>query len=99
MVVLPQPLGPTMAMNCDSLISKLTSSTARMELSLVRFPYDGYSNSPERVLHTKIPDLVMTADNSSITFLGTPDMSTDFKKYYDTSFTNHEYSRVIGSES
>ena len=72
-----------------------TQKIDNLELSLVRFPYEGYSNSPERVLHTKIPAVVMTSDNSGITFLGTPDMSTSFKIYYDTSFANHSYSRVI----
>ena len=66
-----------------------------LALKLVRFPYGGYSNSPERVMHTTIPKLAPTADNSAIQFFGPPDMSLDIKRYYDDSFNSHRYSRVI----
>lgn len=66
-----------------------------LALDLVRFPYGGYSNSPDRVLHVKIPRLAMTADNSSLSYFGPPDFSVDFKKYFDSTFNTHRYSRVI----
>ncbi len=67
-----------------------------LELALVRFPYGGYSNSPDRVPHVKIPRLISTNDNSALTYFGPPDFSLDFTKYYDSTFNTHEYSRVVG---
>jgi len=64
-------------------------------LDLVRFPVGGYSNSPERVLHAKIPQLTADPSGAALSYFGPPDMSLDFIKYYDSSFKNHRYSRVI----
>ena len=66
-----------------------------LELKLVRFPYGGYSNSPDRVLHTEIPKLAPTSDNTAISFFGPPDFNLDIKRYFDDSFNSHKYSRVI----
>lgn len=67
-----------------------------LKLDLVRFPYEGYSNSPDRIPHVKIPKLVSTPNNTSLTYFGPPDFSLDFTKYYDSSFNTHRYNRVIG---
>ncbi len=67
-----------------------------IELDLVRFPYGGYSNSPDRVPHVKIPRLVSTQNNTALSYFGPPDFSLDFTKYYDSTFNTHQYSRVIG---
>ena len=66
-----------------------------IKLDLVRFPYGGYSNTPERVLHAKIPQITALPDHSSLSYLGPPDMSLNFVKYYDNSYRHHRYSRVI----
>jgi hypothetical protein len=65
-------------------------------IDLVRFPFDGYSNSPGLVPHIKIPRLAMTKDDSAIIFLGPPDQSMFFKIYYDFTHHNHKYSRIVG---
>lgn len=79
------------ALNLDYFTQKIEN----IPLKLVHFPFSGYSNSPERVPHTKIPGLVTTSDNSALSYFGPPDFSVDFYKYFDTGFQAHQYSRVI----
>lgn len=67
-------------------------------LDLVQFPFAGYSNSPSLVPHIKLYRIAMTRDNSSIIYLGPPDMSHNIKAYYDFMYQNHQYCRVIGKQ-
>lgn len=80
------------SLNLEYFMQKLDN----LELALVRFPYGGYSNSPDRVPHVKIPRLVSTTDNSALSYFGPPDFSLDFTKYFDSTFNTHNYSRVVG---
>lgn len=81
-----------MALNPEYFAQRIEN----IPLDLVRFPYGGYSNSPGLVPHFKIPRLAMTRDDSAVIYLGPPDQSFNIKVYYDHSFKNHIYSRVIG---
>lgn len=65
-----------------------------MVIALKPFPITG-GHPVKRVPHLEIPRPALTADNSAITYLGPADMSLDFVKYYDESFNEHKYNRVI----
>ncbi len=64
-------------------------------LDLVHPPVGGFSTGPKKVHHFSLPRLAMTQDDTSLIYVGPPDFSINFKKYFDTSFKNHKYSRVI----
>lgn len=58
------------------------------------FPYGTENNIA--VLHTRIPRLAMTVDNTSLTYFGPPDMSFVFKAYFNPAdLKTHQYSRII----
>jgi len=67
-----------------------------IEIDLRIFPLNS-GHPSKRVPHIKIPRPIMTIDNSAIVYLGPADLSMDFVKYYDASFNNHRYNRVIGN--
>ena len=68
-------------------IPKLTSSI---------FPEEGLIESNQPVLMTRIPKLAMTADNSSILYLGPKDMSLNIKTYFSYDDVRmHKYTRTI----
>lgn len=66
----------------------------QLVMDMVPFPI-GSGHPVKRVAHVTLPRPVMTVGNQSITFFGPADMSLDFVKYYDSSFNEHQYSRVI----
>jgi len=77
-------------------LEHFAQSKDNIDIDLRTFPLKSEHPS-KRVPHIKIPRPVMTTDNSAIIYLGPADLSMDFVKYYDASFNNHKYSRVIGN--
>lgn len=65
------------------------------DINYANFPYEGSSYFGKRVQHLKIPRPAMTVDNSAVIYLGPSDLSLNFVKYYDFSFNEHVYKRVI----
>ena len=85
-------LSDTGKLNRTALAQKITG----IELKFDKFPITGFSDSNQPVLVATVPKLAMTADNSSILYLGPSDMSINLKKYYDIdALKTHKYSRVI----
>lgn len=85
-------LSETGKLNPDNFTQKIEGDSMKIEMK--PFPITG-GHPVKRVAHVEIPRPAMTADNSAITFLGPADMSIDFVKYYDSSYNEHSYSRVI----
>ena len=77
-------------------LAHFTQSKDNIDIDLVVFPLKS-GHPSKRVPHIKIPRPVMTIDNSAILYLGPADLSMDFVKYYDSTFNDHKYSRVIGN--
>lgn len=67
-------------------------------LDLIHPPFGGFSAGPKKVHHFKMPRLAMTSNNSSLIYVGPPDFSINFKKYFDVDFTKHKYMRVISNK-
>jgi hypothetical protein len=85
-------LSKTGELNRDAFAQKYINQ----ELKYDTFPYTGFNESERAALYMKVPKLTMTADNSSIIYLGPPDMSLNISTYYDVdSLKSHRYSRVI----
>lgn len=58
----------------------------------------GVSGQGELVAHCRIWKLAETFDNKGLIYFGTPDMSLNFKTYFDIDGLNsHKYSRVISN--
>ncbi len=67
-----------------------------IELSVGTFPEEGIIESNNPVMVARIPKLAMTKDNSSVLYLGPPDMSLNIKSYYSLNNVKlHRYNRVI----
>jgi len=67
-----------------------------LELEPKVFPLEGVAESNSPALVTKIPKLAMTKDNSSILYLGPPDMSLNIKIYFNLNdVKNHQYTRML----
>ena len=67
-----------------------------IELEVGLFPEEGVIESNNYTLIGKIPKLAMTKDNSSVLYLGPPDMSLNIKPYFSLNALNtHIYSRTI----
>lgn len=67
-----------------------------IDIELGVFPLES-GHPSKRVPYIKIPMPAMTLDNSAIIYLGPADLSMDFVRYFDSSFNDHKYSRVIGN--
>lgn len=67
-----------------------------IDIALGVFPLES-GHPSKRVPYIKIPMPSMTLTDSAILYLGPADLSMDFVKYYDASFNDHRYSRVIGN--
>lgn len=67
-----------------------------IDIQLGVFPHDS-GHPSKRVPYIKIPMPAMTVGDKSIIYLGPADLSMDFTRYYDSSFNDHRYSRVVGN--
>jgi hypothetical protein len=65
-----------------------------MKIEYKPFPINS-THPVKRVPCIRIPRPAMTADNSSIIYIGPADLSMDFVRYFDASFNEHKYNRVI----
>lgn len=79
-------------LNPEYFAQKITN----IPLTVGVFPEEGLIESNSPVLIAKIPKLAMTADNSSILYLGPMDMSLNIKRYYSYDDVKmHRYNRTI----
>jgi hypothetical protein len=66
-----------------------------LKLDLRTIPSTGLSYGPKKFLHFELPVLSLTLGNKALTYVGPNDMETNFKKYFDQSFAQHQYNVTI----
>ena len=78
--------------------SYFAQKVENIELSIGVFPEEGVIESNNEVFVARIPKLAMTIDNSSILYIGPPDMSLNINTYYSLNNVKlHKYNRTISN--